>query len=301
MSIRRKTSKEATRIVLLAMLLPLIATGCLKTARKTIPIRPSSVVMNADAVQLIANVNRDFEAIHSLILTVQIQASVSKADKGEANDYTPLPGHILFRKPGDLRVLGQVPVLHTTAFDMASDGTNFKLVIPSRNKAIVGTDTVTKKSANALENLRPFMFVDAMLVRPILPTEQVLLTTHSDTEPDPTRKFLVQKSEYDLTIVQPQAGSQVIPGARVIHFKRDNLLPYKQDFYNKESTLEEQVIYGDYQQFGNTRFPGTITIRRPLDEYQIVLTIQNVKLNQELQDNQFKVDIPDGTVIQKLE
>lgn len=285
---------------LILLLLPMM-TGCLSRSRKTIPIRPAGIVINASAAQLVENVNYEYNAIHSLTATVLIQASVSKSRQGEASDYTPFPGYILLRKPGELRVLGLVPVLHTHAFDMASDGANFKLVIPSKNKAIVGADVVAKRSRNALENLRPFMFLDAMLVRTIQPAEQVLLTTHTDTVQDPSHKFLMEKPEYDLTIVRPKPGSQILTAVRVIHFKRENLQPYKQDIYNQDGALEEQVIYGDYQEFGKTRFPGVITIRRPLDEYQIVLTIQKLTLNQDLKDDQFKVEIPDGTVIQKLE
>jgi hypothetical protein len=286
------------------MLIPLISmtSGCaIRHSRKTMPVRAPSVVMSADAAQLVENVNRADAAIHTLTATVTIQASVMKALQGTASDYTPIPGIILLRKPGDLRVLGRVPVVLTTAFDMASDGKSFTLMIPHNNKAIVGPDAVTKKSPNALENLRPFMFVDAMLVRAIRPEEQVLLTTDTDTIEDPSHKFLLEKREYDLTIVQPKPGSQFLSAVRVIHFNRTNLLPYQQDIYDKDGALAEQVIYGDYQDFGKERFPGVVTIRRPQDEYQIVLTIQKLTLNQDLKDDQFKVKIPEGIAIQKLD
>jgi hypothetical protein len=45
-----------------------------------------------------------------------------------------------------------------------------------------------------------------------------------------------------------------------------------------------------------------MTIKRPLDEFQIVLTVESVKENQALEDNQFVInDIPEGTQIQQLE
>ncbi len=45
------------------------------------------------------------------------------------------------RKPRDIRVILQVPLLGSLMADMVSDGNNFKLVIPVSpyNKAIVGT------------------------------------------------------------------------------------------------------------------------------------------------------------------
>ncbi len=56
-------------------------------------------------------------------------------------------------------------------FDMASDGKNFTLVIPSKNKAVKGSNSVKKKSANQLENLRPGFFLDAMVVRGLEPDD----------------------------------------------------------------------------------------------------------------------------------
>ena len=62
-------------------------------------------------------------------------------------------------KPNHLRVVGQY--LGLRVFDMASDGKTFTLVIPQKSKAIEGPNSVTKKSDNQFENLRPGFFFDA--------------------------------------------------------------------------------------------------------------------------------------------
>jgi outer membrane lipoprotein-sorting protein len=49
------------------------------------------------------------------------------------------------------------------------------------------------------------------------------------------------------------------------------------------------------------RYPTTITIKRPLEEYQLVLTVESVKENMTLSDDQFQIKIPEGTRIQNLE
>ena len=69
------------------------------------------------------------------------------------------------RKPAMLRVYGRVSVIGTRAFDMVSDGTNFTLYIPSKNKAVKGSNSLKKKSTNQMENMRPGFFFDAMVVR----------------------------------------------------------------------------------------------------------------------------------------
>ena len=43
-----------------------------------------------------------------------------------------------------------------------------------------------------------------------------------------------------------------------------------------------------------------MTIKRPIDGFQIVITVQSVKQNQQLTDDQFQFDIPPETEIQNL-
>ena len=168
----------------MALLLPAL-TGCLPFGphtRKLQPLKEPPSIQNADAAQLEKLVNARFDAIQSLTATVEFQASVGGQREGQIKDYTSFHGHILMRKPAMLRVLGQVPVINTRAFDLASDGQTFKLLIPSKNKVIEGTNEVTKKSSNTFENLRPDVFLQSLLVQGIGPDELVFL--HQFPHPD---------------------------------------------------------------------------------------------------------------------
>ena len=79
------------------------------------------------AVQLVEAVNKRYEQVNSLTATVDFAASVGGAHAGKQTDYTSIHGFILFRKPEMLRVIGEVPVIRTTAFNLASNGTTFTL------------------------------------------------------------------------------------------------------------------------------------------------------------------------------
>src|ERR671926_263068 len=74
---------------------------------------------------------------------------------------------LLVREPNMLRMIGLFPVVRNKAFDMVSDGERFKLSIPTKNKFIEGSNEVVRPSANALENLRPQVIFNALLLRPI--------------------------------------------------------------------------------------------------------------------------------------
>ena len=87
----------------------------------------------------------------------------------------------------------------------------------------------------------------------------------------------------------------------MITFHRDDMLPYEQDIYNTSGELETHVSYQGYADFGNGLYPSTVTIKRPLDEKQIVLIIDKVTMNMPLSDDQFQAKVPSGIEVQPLE
>ena len=285
-----------------ALLFPvLLLSGCVWTTRKLPVPRAPSIMQTVAPDQLVARLNQRWEALDSLNATVEVQASELKSKEGVARDYTSFRGHILMRKPELLRVLGQVPVLGSRMFDMASDGKSFTLYIPSKSLAIEGLNSVEKKSANQLENLRPGFFLDAMVVRGLAPDDLYSVVTDSETVEDAARKHLFTVPEYILSISRRKPGSQQLIPVRVVTFRRDDLMPSQQDIYDSDGNLETQVNYTDYSDFDSVRFPSTITIKRPLEEYQIVLTVESVKENMTLKDDQFQITLPEETKIKKLE
>ena len=55
-----------------------------------------------------------------------------------------------------LRMIGQMPVVRNTAFDMVSNGQEFKVSIPPKNKFVIGTNSVDNyQPQQRLENPRP--------------------------------------------------------------------------------------------------------------------------------------------------
>jgi hypothetical protein len=282
------------------MCLPVL-TGCLSHTRKLQQPTMPSVVLSADVQQLVSNINKQYETIQTLNATVTIQASVGGEQKGKITDYTSIRGYILLRKPEMLRVLGLLPILNTRAFDLASDGSTFKLLIPHDNKAIVGSNTVGKPSPMPLENMRPYVFFDSLLIHSIGSDELLSLTTDTNTVLDPKQKQLLLQPEYALSVFKRQPDSNLLVPVRVIHVNRVDLLPSGEDIYDKNGNIQTQAVYGPYDSFGDFRYPSSITIKRPLEEYQIVITFQKVTVNQPLADNQFELKIPEGTQIQNLQ
>lgn len=291
---------------LLALLLPVL-TGCLSHTRKLQQPRLAGVAMDAEAEQLVEAINHRYDLVNNLTATVDFAASVGGAHKGQETDYTSIRGYIIFQKPKMLRVLGLVPVLHTHAFDLASNGESFTLLIPPRSRAIVGSNSVINPAANPLENMRPEFFLDAILIHSISAGRIVSLTNSSTTTMDPRTKQLIETPQYELTVLNPGQASgppgmaRVYQALRVIKFSRVDLLPTEQDIYDKNGDLETQVLYGKYQAYSGIQFPSTITINRTLEEYRIGLTVGKVIFNQPLPDDQFvPPKIPDSYKVQRM-
>jgi outer membrane lipoprotein-sorting protein len=285
---------------ILLLLLPILS-GCFVRTRTVKQAKMPGVVITATADELVQTINKQCREIHSLSATVEFQATEGGPRKGKEKTYISFSGYILLRKPESLRVIGLVPLLRTRAFDMASDGNTFKLLIPSRKEVIVGTNTATKESSNALENLRPNIFFDSLLIDCIRPDDLVTLTTDTETKMDPNSKQLMIYPEYDLTVGRRKPDSQEIIAKRVIHFSRIDLHTVQEDIYDAKGEIQTTAIYGSLQTFGQQHFPGMITIKRPLEEYQIVITVQKIEVILTLKDDQFEIEIPAGTQVTKLE
>jgi hypothetical protein len=284
-----------------ALSLPILLAGCslFPTTRKLPVPRAPSIVQTATPEELVARLNRRWEGLNTLTATVEIRASVIKTKEGLAKDYPTLRGFILMRKPAMLRVVGQD--FGVRFFDLASDGKEFTLSIPPQKKTIRGSNSLKKKSLNALENIRPGFFFDAMVVRGLEPDDLYSVVADSETVEDAARKHLNTIPEYVLSISRPKPDSRRLTPVRVVTFNRNDLQPYQEDIYDSEGNIETQVFYSGYRDFDSVTYPSSIVINRPVEEIKIVLTVEEVKENPELGDDQFVVKPAEGATIQNLE
>jgi len=278
-------------------------TGCVSlfvSKRKLlVPIAPATV-QTASADQLVASMNQSWDKFQSMTAAVDIQASHLKAKEGVATDYPTFRANLLLSKPNKLRILGRTPLVQTTMFDLASDGTNFTLVIPHNNVVYRGLNSSKGTSPNWYENLRPGFLFNSMVVRGVEHDELYSVISESITEEDAKSKRLLLHPEYVLNIVRRKIGSQELYPVRVVRFHREDLLPYEQDLYDDQGIMETQVLYGSYQDFEGAKYPSTITLRRPQDEYQLVMTVERIVSNPTLTDDQFQAVIPKGSTVKEM-
>ncbi|HUB51187.1 MAG TPA: hypothetical protein VL986_03515 [Terracidiphilus sp.] len=285
------------------LLAPIALAGCsLFPTTRHLPVpKAPATVQTATPEELVARLDKNWDALNNLTVKVTITATMSKPSQGTSTTEPTFPAHIILGKPEMLRVLAQVPVLRTEMFDMGSDGKNFTLYVPSKKEAVKGPNALTKKSANDFENMRPAFFFDAMVVRGLERDELYSVTADTETIEDPQKKHLLSKPEYVLSVMRAVNGGRQLAPLRVVTFDRSNLEPYEQDVYDDKGNLETQVVYDNYQDFNGVNYPSTISIKRPLESYDIVISVLTVTENQQLDPDEFVVDVPAGTTIKNLE
>jgi outer membrane lipoprotein-sorting protein len=170
----------------------------------------------------------------------------------------------------------------------------------------VGSDEVKTPSKNALENLRPGIFFDSILLKSVEADEFVTLTNSQRELPiDPKSKVVTVEPDYDLAIMSPQTSarqsSNILQTKRVVHYSRQDLLPYQQDIYDAAGRVVTTVKYSAYQRYGEIEFPSEIDISRPYDEYSLKIVVTKLTPNQPLDDEQFHLEIPSGMAVEKMD
>jgi outer membrane lipoprotein-sorting protein len=278
-------------------------TGCFRTTHTVQKTQAPSSFRTASVEELAQILTERAAAIQTLNASVLLTASTGGAKEGQVTVYTSFKGYIFVRKPRDLRVILQLPVLGSRAFDMVSNGETFTAMRDSTHGTqwVQGTNTVTTPSKNALENLRPPVFFDSLLIAAVGPDDYLALADSTRILPAVSRRQpAVEEPDYDLAVLKLKSGKIMQP-LRVVHFSRVTMLPFQQDIYNEKGQIETQATYEKYQEFDGIQFPTLITIQRPLDEYELRLQVTKLTLNQPLENDQFELKIPPGVTVQQLQ
>lgn len=293
----RSLRRVASLLVLAMVLFP--ASGCLFRTRKLDRKFSNAPLKTATQEQLIEFLNSQAAATRSLQATVDIDASAGNEKNGEVTDYKEIRGYVLARKPSMLRMKGLMPLVRNTAFDMVSNGHDFKLWIPPKNKFYVGADDVESYQPNKrLENLRPQYIYDALLLREIGPDEIAVLENGYEFVLD-AKKHRVEQPNYQIVVIRKGANGWFL--SRRIEFSRADLLPHRQRIYDQQGNVVTDATYQDYKDYSGIEFPNTIEIERPRENYDITLTMVKLEVNRALSDDQFALEQPPGAELVHLD
>ena len=282
------------RVVLLTLSALACTSGCRPAVTKTTTIPPATrpVAQEATPEQLLDRYNSFARNLQSLNATVEVKPTAGSAYTGVISEYHEVKAFLLASRPYNIRMIGQVPVVGKTVFDMASDAQNFEVSIPPKNKFLVGPVSLDRQSSKPIENLRPQHLVDALLW-PEVRKEEIVLPEEFNDE---SARF------YVLTVLRGGYQSEIL---RKIWFDRADLRVVRLQSYGPRGALLSDVRYSNWQPLDApvpslTEYPRVIRIDRPRDEYRLDMTVSKIALNEPLAADRFQLDPPAGAEVVHL-
>src|SRR5262249_8722734 len=294
------------RIVFACLIVATLAAICCGCGTIHTPTRVEAkdrrVARDSTREDLLQQYNSFAETVKSLNATMELRATTGSQYSKVIDEYHEVKVFVLAARPGQIRMIGQAPVIGKNVFDMASDGETFRVSIPSKNKFIVGKNALDKMSEKPIENLRPQHLVDALLWPPVHKAEAVLFEEFNDEN----------SRYYVLTVLRGGDQKEIL---RKIWFDRAAFQVARiQNDWPKGALVSDarfanwQPVVGDQEHSGSAgspasasaMFPTAIQLERPHDDYRLDLQVSKVALNQELGAERFKLEQPAGSELVRV-
>jgi outer membrane lipoprotein-sorting protein len=264
--------------------------GCLVRRRTIVQkgAKRSQALLVATRDILVQTLARQYEAIKDFNATVDMVPALGSAEKRKITEYKDVRAFVLYRAPSDIRLIGLYPVVRSKAFDMVSNGIDFKLYIPAQSRFITGRNEIQQLSKNKIENLRPQHFLEALMIRPVEATDKLLLENFTDED----------NAFYILQIVRENGSDLQLK--RTVWFNRVDLLLARELVFDEIGNILTDARYSEWKAYDNVRFPKHVEINRPHDEYGVVMDVVKMDINKGVSDDKFVLDQPEGTKLQVL-
>lgn len=263
-----------------------VLSGCAVKKRTVVPVARPALTASFD--ELLTRLEAQRAAVTSLNATVQLIPTAGSLHSGVIEEYHDVRAFILAERPARLRMIGQVPVVRTTAFDMATDGERFELYIPSKNRFIVGTSRIERPTKKPIERLRPQHILDALFL-PARPADARVFG--EENEAGGTRYYV-------LSVVR--GADERLELAQKFWFDRADLGLVRVQRFEEGGRLQSDVFLSDYAEFGAARYPQVIRLVRPAEDYTLEIRIQKLAINETLAADKFVLERPLGTELVDL-
>jgi hypothetical protein len=278
-----------------------ICGGCVTrngvTKTTATPQTAKPVAKDATREELIERYDAVARGVQTLNATVELKPIAGSKYSGVIQEYHEVKAFLLAARPANIRVIGQVPVIGKTAFDMSSNGETFRISIPSKNKFLTGAVSAERASEKPIENLRPEHLLEAFLWPEIRKEEEVLL-----------EEFNSENGRYYvLTVLRGGYHTEIL---RKIWFDRADLQVARLENFAPKGVLLADIHFSDWQpedalsSTGTasvtgaptvTKFARSIEIDRPHDDYRLDLQASKITLNEPIPAERFQLEQPQGS------
>jgi len=242
---------------------------------------------------LLDSYNAQAAHIHSIQASAIVHASLGTEVSTRQRETRPFPAEISFRSPASLRMTGVIPFSSRRTFDLSSDGREFRLLIPDRNKMrfIIGPVDSPVNSSDPRENIRPQMILEALRWLParlLGSLAQRSVAKHGSKAIEVELRTSTGRS--DIAQLEFDLNSGTLARLTISDAKDKNPI---------------EVAYSDWQKVpdgeagGNSCFPKRIMVSQQQIQ-QLEMKFLSLQLNSPMLPSKFHVNPPPGIAVTRV-
>jgi hypothetical protein len=236
----------------------------------------------------------------------------SFAQFGSKEVYRAADGDVVVQRPSNILLKVQAPLIKSDIAQMTSDGDSFRVAVlncgggSKCKKFVIGTNNAdysklektldendvgngsALKNVSSFVNLRPQHFTEAMLVRPIDPSQYAYTTStifqfeENDDQPKNSPLFHVMRGYYLLDEFTKQDDGSLRIMRRFWFDRVGGIRLARQQIFDVKAEIESDIVYGKEGNLGDSgqynNLPLRIQVTRPKEKYTMSLTYQTPEM-----------------------
>jgi len=278
--------------IIFALLLACSA-GCI-SRKRVVPeaqrLLPAQTAGRAELLQMLETHSNQIKTLQG---TLALDASGGSMKTGVLTEYRQTKGYLVVERPAHVRLKVQAPLALATVFDMVSDGRQYRVSIPVKNKFIIGDTRAAPNGKNPMLNLRPQHILNALFVDiiPYLSNPQMRSTLEETTAG--------RRSFYVFSFINIAAREAEL--VEKLWIDRSNLQVSRKQIFRNDGKVDTDVEYSEYASQGDIAFPQIVVIQRPIDDYSLKMTFQKTTVNEQLAAEAFNLERPAGSELVQLD
>lgn len=281
--------RGSLKLRILFLLLLAVQAGCVSVSRRRVLPQEERLLpaKTASREELFHQLEERSNSVKTLQGTIFLDLSGGGAKSGVLTEYHQTTAYVVVNRPRQIRFKVVVPIVLSTIADMVSDGQQVRVSIPLKNQFVVGSANEPLLTKTALANLRPQHLLDGLFVdiRPYTSNPRVKSYLEERVEG--------RRSYYVFSFIDISGSyAQLLEN---LWIDRTDLQISRKQAFSKDGRVETQVEYSNYQTDGESSFPHTVVIQRPIEEYTLKMAFQKATLNQKLPEDAFSLERPEGS------
>jgi len=248
------------------------------------------------ASTLLGLYNQQARAVRSLVARVQIVFRPGPSHP-EREKYSHEIDALLFaQQPGSLRLLSQAPFLGRVLFDLATDGKQFQLMIPSRHEFLYGEAAGERKLPKPMDAIRPQEVLELFLWPEL---------DAGAGNPAGVQQSVQSGQRVYRLVVQRRNGGE--PLEETIVFDSQSLRVAQIEMRGAEKNLISTVRYGEWLADAprpgveGACFPRHLWINHPKEDFKFEIVVDRMDGKRPIPSDRFHVQPVPGVQLINLD